>query len=101
MTGRPACTMTAICQGAPISVDASSATSCARALSPSAIAEQYFTRSSREVCDQAGNAAAAARTALSTSSTVPSGTCPMTCSVYGLVTGSVPLPVDGIQEPST
>jgi hypothetical protein len=101
MTGSPACTSTAICHGAPISVDAASATSCARAFRPSAIAVQALTRSSSEVADHAGSARAAARAARSTSSTVPSGTVPTTCSVNGFVTGSVPVPVEGIQAPST
>ena len=67
---------------------------------PSAIRVHAFTRSAREVCDHSSNPRAAACAALSTSSGVPAGTCPMTSSVKGLVTGSVPVPLDGTQAPS-
>jgi hypothetical protein len=42
----------------------------------------------------------AAATALSTSSGVPSGMCPITCSVVEFTTSIVPLPVEGTHDPS-
>ena len=56
-------------------------------------------RSSREVAAQAGNAAAAACTALSTSSAVPSGMVAKTSSVPESMTSRVPDPVEGTQAP--
>ena len=50
--------------------------------------------------DHSGKAARAAATARSTSSTVPSGTVPMTSSVVESITSMEPEPVDGTQVPS-
>ena len=60
----------------------------------------YLPRSSGSVRPQLSKAALAAATALSTSSAVPSGMRPMTCSVEALTTSMVPLPVEGTQAPS-
>jgi len=53
-----------------------------------------------DVCDQLGNAALAAATALSTSAAVASGIVPITSSVLELMTSMVSVPVDGIHAPS-
>ncbi len=56
-------------------------------------------RSATGVADQAGKAAAAAATARSMSSRVPSGTDPMTSSVVESITSIDPDPEDGTQAP--
>ncbi len=87
--------------GVPTSCATSSAISSVRAVSSSAMRVRYLPRSSRLVAAQPGNAAFAAATALATSSALPSGIEPMTCSVAALVTSSRPVPVEAIQLPST
>ncbi len=77
-----------------------SAISWLRAPSSSASACSTFWRSAGAVWPHVSKAVLAAATALSTSSGVPSGMWPMTCSVEALMTSMVPLPVDGTQAPS-
>ena len=87
-------------KGMPTSWAMRVAISSVRADRPSWIRARILPRSSADVADQAGKAAAAAFTALSTSSGVPSGMLPMTSSVVELMTSSVPLPVEGTHAPS-
>ena len=51
--------------------------------------QSIMLRSPGVVCDHSSNAVRAASTALSTSATVPLGTCPIVSSVAGLMTGMV------------
>ena len=99
-TGRPAWIMLAHMRGMPISSEMTWAISSERAPRPSARRWMYLPRSSGSVRPQLSNAALAAATALSTSSAVPSGMEPMTCSVEAFTTSMEPLPVEGTQAPS-
>ena len=85
--------------GMPTSCEMTCAISSVRAPSASPMRVRSLARSSREVAAQLGKAAAAAWTALSTSSAVPSGMVAKTSSVAESMTSSVPLPVDGTQAP--
>ena len=85
--------------GMPTSCEMISASSSVRAPKASPIRVNSLARSSREVAAQPGNAAAAASTALSTSSAVPSGMVAKTSSVAESMTSSEPLPVEGTQAP--
>ena len=85
--------------GMPTSCEMMVAISSVRAARASPMRTRVLARSSREVADQAGKAAAAAWTALSTSSTVPSGMVAMTSSVVESMTSRVPVPVEGTQLP--
>ena len=84
----------------PSSCEMIDAISSVRAARASPIRIRALARSSWEVFDQAGKLAAAARTALSTSSGVPAGTVAMTSSLVGSTTSSVPPPLDVTQSPS-
>ena len=99
MAGRPTWTEPDRVIGMPTSCEMMVATSSVRAARASPIRVSSLPRSSREVAAQPGKAAAAACTALSTSSGVPSGMVAMTSSVAELMTSSVPLPVEGTQAP--
>ena len=85
--------------GMPTSWEMTCAISSVRAPRASPMRVSSLPRSSREVAAQPGKAAAAARTALSTSSGVPSGMVAKTSSVAESMTSSVPLPVEGTQAP--
>ena len=100
ITGRPTWMRLDKVNGMPTSWAMRVAISSVRAVNPSWTRARILPRSSADVCDQAGKAAAAALTARSTSSGVPSGTLPMTSSVVELTTSRVPLPVEGTHAPS-
>ncbi len=97
--GRPAWMMLESFTGIPTSWAISSAISSIRAPRDSAMRRIQSARSCTEVCDQLSNAARAAATAASTSSTVPSGTEPITCSVVALITSSTPVPPGATHSP--
>ena len=97
--GRPTWTEPDSVIGMPTSCEMTCAISSVRAASASPIRVSSLARSSREVAAQPGKAAAAASTALSTSSGVPSGMVAKTSSVAESMTSSVPLPVEGTQAP--
>ena len=83
----------------PTSCEMMAAISSVRAARASPMRVSSLARSSREVAAQPGKAAAAAWTALSTSSGVPSGMVAMTSSVAESMTSSVPVPVEATQAP--
>ena len=83
----------------PTSCEMMAAISSVRAASASPMRISALARSSREVAAQAGKAAAAAWTALSTSSAVPSGMVAMTSSVVESMTSRTPVPVEATQLP--
>ncbi len=85
--------------GMPTSLEMIWAISSVLAARASPMRVSSLARSSREVVDHPGNAAAAAWTALSTSSGVPSGIVAMTSSVPELMTFRVPVPVEGTHAP--
>ena len=84
----------------PTSWEISAPISAMRAPRPSARRSSNLARSSTGVADHAGNAAAAARTARSTSSAVPSGIVPITASVVESNTERVSVLVEGTHDPS-
>ena len=86
--------------GMPTSREMTEASSSVRAARPSEIRARSLDLSAAGVADHAGKAAAAALTARSTSSGVPSGILPMTSSVVELMTSSVPVPVEATHTPS-
>ena len=98
--GRPAWIIPAQVIGIPTSPAMTSAISPLRAASPSWRRRRYFWRSSTSVWLQAGKAALAAATALSTSAAVPLGMRPMTSSVAALITSIVPEPSEATHAPS-
>ena len=85
--------------GMPTSWLITCAISSVRAARASPMRVSSLARSSVEVAAQPGKAAAAASTALSTSSGVPSGMVAKTSSVAESMTSSVPVPVEGTQAP--
>ncbi len=85
--------------GIPTSREIVWAISSVRAARPSEIRDSILARSSTEVADQSAKASAAAWTALSTSSAVPSGMVAITSSLFESTTSSVPVPVEGTQAP--
>jgi len=85
--------------GMPTSWEMVAAISSVRAARPSEMRFKNLARSSRAVADQAGNAAAAACTARSTSSAVPSGMVAMTSSLVESTTSSVPDPLEATHWP--
>ena len=85
--------------GMPTSWLITCAISSVRAARASPIRVSSLARSSLEVAAQPGKAAAAASTALSTSSGVPSGMVAKTSSVAESMTSSVPVPVEGTHAP--
>ncbi len=97
--GRPTWIMPDSERGMPSSCEMVLAISSVRAARASPMRMSVLARSSREVLDQAGKAAAAACTALSTSSGVPSGMVARTSSVVESMTSSVPVPVEATQLP--
>ncbi len=97
--GSPAWTAAASCGGAPSSAVTVAAISSARAASASRRAAMRAERSAGGVAAQPGSAARAARTAASTSSAVPAGTWPTTCSSAGLTTEMVSVEEAGRHSP--
>ena len=95
--GRPTWTSWDRTSGIPTSWVMRSARDSIRAARPSLTAVRSAVRSSTGVADHAGKAAAAAVTARSMSSTVPSGTVPMTSSVVESMTSMVSDPDEGTQ----
>ena len=93
VVGSPAWMRLESLTGIPTSWVINAAISSMRAPSAAAMRPIQSERSCTEVCDQLSNAARAAATALSTSSIVPSGTDPITCSVVELITSRTPAPV--------
>ena len=85
--------------GMPTSCEITWAISSVRAARASPTRVSSLARSSRDVAAQPGNAAAAASTALSTSSGVPSGMVAKTSSVAESITSRTPVPVEGTQAP--
>ena len=87
--------------GMPTSWEITAAISSVLAASASPMRLSSLPRSSWEVAAQPGKAAAAAWTARSTSSGVPSGMVAKTSSVAESMTSRVPVPVEGTQAPLT
>ena len=99
IVGSPAWIMCASLIGMPSSCAISAAISSIRALSACAIRASQSARSSTVVSDHVSNAARAAATARSTSSALPSGMLPITCSVVELMTSITPLPEEATHSP--
>ncbi len=87
--GTPACTACEKPSGEPSSAVTVPAISSLRATSTSRSAAIFAARSAGGVAAQPAKASRAARTAASTSSAVPAGTWPMTCSSAGFTTAIV------------
>ncbi len=98
-TGSPTCTSWDKVSGIPTSWAIRSAIDSIRSPSTVLTLVSRSVRSATGVADQDGNAAAAASTARSMSSVVPSGTVPMTSSVAESITSRVPEPVEGTHPP--
>ncbi len=98
-TGSPTCTNWDRVSGIPTSWAIRSATASIRSPRTVLTLVSRSVRSVTGVADQDGKAAAAAATARSMSSVVPSGTVPMTSSVAESITSRVPEPVEGTHAP--
>jgi len=85
--------------GMPTSREMTEASSSVRAARPSEIRARSLDLSAAGVADHAGKAAAAASTALSASAAVPSGTVPMTSSVFESITSRLPEPAEATHAP--
>ena len=101
MAGSPAWIVRDWASGIPTSAAISAASSSPRAASPAAIPCSASRRLSNGTADQASKPARAAATARSTSSGVPSGTRPITCSVVESSTSMLPEPAGSTHSPPT
>ena len=99
IAGSPAWICRASGSGIPTSAATRAAISSARSASAALIAVQASTRCSTGTCRQASKPARAAVTARSTSSGVPSGIRPITCSVVESITSIVPSPDGSTHSP--
>ena len=99
IAGRPAWIVRASASGMPTSAAISAAISSARSASAALIAVHASTRCSTGTSRHSSNPARAAFTARSTSSGVPSGMRPITCSVVESTTSIVPEPAGSTHSP--
>ncbi len=97
--GSPTCTNWERTSGIPTSWVMRSARDSVRSPSKALTLVKSAVRSSTGVADQDGKAAAAALTARSMSSVVPSGTVPITSSVVESMTSRVPDPLEDTHAP--